>query len=352
MNERLIDVTNSNLYLFNLLFRHQVYLEGVKAGFNVTFRRMLTQLYDEFAKYVGKTRYDKLDGFSRVELQQFVTRFKRAQLTAYNDYTQQLIELLKTFLAADVAVSQAIYKVTNDHPASQPLTPANSDAAPLGTSEGNNALWASVVNSIVPANGLTINQMLSNFASASIAKVSSRINMGYANGDSLKDAFAEIVGSSDVSYRDGLFSVFNNQNNAIIATALQHVSSMSQAAIASQFYESYQWVSVLDSKTTVICRSRNGNVYVYGKGPLPPAHWFCRSKAVALTQGVALHDIPNTFFDWAITQPGAFLVDALGTTMAARFLAGDNSVRDISVNDVATPLTINQFRDKINLITM
>jgi len=45
----------------------------------------------------------------------------------------------------------------------------------------------------------------------------------------------------------------------------------------SDVVERYEWVSTLDSRTSTICRSRDGQKYEFGKGPLPPAHPNCRS---------------------------------------------------------------------------
>lgn len=352
MSERLVDLEKSNLYLFNLLFRHQVYLEGVKAGFAGNFRRMITKLYNEFAKFIGQARYDNLDAFSRVELQQFIRRFQNAQLAEFNLYTQQLIGLLKDFIAVDVKVSGGIYSAVTALPSSQHKATGLAALASFTSGERNDSLWASISQEIVPASGMTIQEMLTNFTTASIGRVSNRISMGYANTESMKDMLASVVGESELNFRDGLFATFSAQNTALVATILQHVSALTQASIASDLYDQDQWVSILDNKTTPICRSRNGNIYPSNQGPWPPAHWFCRSKRVPLTNGDVLHDLPDTFFDWAVTQPEDFLTDALGTTLAAKILADNTSEEDISVNNAAIPLTLDEFSEKINLITM
>ena len=38
----------------------------------------------------------------------------------------------------------------------------------------------------------------------------------------------------------------------------------------------YRWISVLDSRTTDVCRGRSNKVYEVGVGPIPPAHPNCR----------------------------------------------------------------------------
>lgn len=352
MSQRLVDLEKSNLYLFNLLFRHQVYLEGVKADFASHFRQMITELYGEFAKYIGQSRYDTVDAFSRVELQQFIYRFKAAQNHQFNLYTQKLIGLLKDFLAADVAVTSGIYGVVTALPSSEHKQTGLAALAEFAAGDRNDKLWESIAQAIVPATGLTIQQMLSAFTANAITKVNNRIMIGYANNETLKDMFAGITGEAELNFKDGLFATFTTQSNAVVATVLQHVSSLTQGAIAAELYSEDQWVSILDNVTTPICRERDGNIYPSHEGPYPPAHWNCRSKRVPLTNGDALHDLPKTFFDWAVSQPEAFLVDSLGLTLASKILADDNNEKDISINKSAIPLTVDEFGRKINLITM
>ena len=360
MSKHLLDLKNDNLYLFNLLFRHQVYLEGVKAGFARNYKKMLTDLYDEFAKYFGKTEYNSMDDFTRVELHRFIQRFLTAQDSFYSTYTQQLIELLKAFIAVDVDVSNAIYvaatgKSTTER-ADQPKPADNPPTLALyqtsGTEAGNDALWATIADTIIPANGLTIPEMLEQFGNATKSKVSMLMSRAYANGDTMRDTMGMIVGTRSSNFKDGLFATFSNQNNALIATAIQHASSILQAGIASVHFNQYVWVAILDGKTTVICRNRDGNIYVYGEGPLPPAHYFCRSKAVALYVDGETFDTPNTFYDWLTTQPDEVIADMLGQAIAAQIIAGDPKIKGISITDSVSPLTLSAFRSKINLITL
>ena len=194
--------------------------------------------------------------------------------------------------------------------------------------------------------------MLVNFGQYTTSKVSAQINMGYANGDAVREVLAMIATGSDNVDQSSLFSTFTKQNVAIIATALQHISAKVQEAVMSPLFNQDQWVSVMDSKTTAICRSRNGNVYPSDEGPWPPAHWNCRSKRIPLMSDSTLEDLPDTFGEWAGGQPEEFLSDALGATLAERILSEDRNKDTLSINDVALPLTPSAFGEKLNLITM
>jgi SPP1 gp7 family putative phage head morphogenesis protein len=356
---RLEDVVNSNLYLFNLLFRHQVYLEGVKAGMQQHFRKFLIELYGEFAKLIATSGYQQVDEFKRVELQRFIYFFQQAQARVYNQYTQQLIDLLKQFLGIDLSVISVLYAEASSKPTSQhndserkALVTMSSNRSLETLAPQRDQLWASFQQEVNPASGQTLGEMLVNFGKSSTTVVSQRLRAAYVNGESLKETMASIVGTKPSSLSDGLFSRFSAQNDALIATIIQQMSAVAQASIASKLYSKYQWVAILDSRTTVICRSRNGNLYDYGKGPLPPAHWFCRSKAVTLTEGDALHDIPATYYAWLRTQPRKLLEDMLGSAVAAKIVAGNPTVQDISIRDAVRPLTATQFHSKISSMVM
>jgi SPP1 gp7 family putative phage head morphogenesis protein len=346
MSKRLQDVVTSNLYLFDLLFRHQVYLEGVKAGMNVYFVQMLRDLYGEFTKYIGQTRYDTLDGFTRIELLNFVHRFQVSQSHFYNRYTQQLVILLQQFVKADFDVTNAIYAEVNAKPTTKRTAKAGDEVSSTPES-----IWAKASEEIIPASGQTTREMLVNFGSTMLTKVSQQIKIAYANNQKPSELRNDVIGATDGRFNDSLFSTFNNQNTAMIGTLLQFFSAATQASLASEHWTQYQWISILDSKTTLICRSRNGNIYIYGEGPLPPAHWLCRSKTVPLSQGDDLHNIPS-FFDWVKAQPREFINDAFVGSIAAKLVTKDVSLKDISIGGIAKPLTISQFKDKIGLITL
>jgi hypothetical protein len=133
---------------------------------------------------------------------------------------------------------------------------------------------------------------------------------------------------TDHDFIGGLFGLLLSQQTSLLNTAVQHVSSEAQAAVSSLYFEQYQWVAILDGKTTQICIDRDGNVYVYGEGPLPPAHWNCRSKAVPVVSGSHLHNVPTSYAAWLLTQPQSFVNDASTTK----------------------PLTLTEFQGKVKYI--
>ena len=80
-------------------------------------------------------------------------------------------------------------------------------------------------------------------------------------------------------------TVANNQVMALVRTSINQVSN----AASQQVYEAnqdvtkkYRYVATLDTRTSAICRALDGREFEYGKGPMPPQHFNCRSTTVAV----------------------------------------------------------------------
>ena len=63
-------------------------------------------------------------------------------------------------------------------------------------------------------------------------------------------------------------------------TSVNHVAMSAREALYaanSEIIKGVQWVSVLDSRVTLICATFDGEVFEIGTGQRPPAHYSCRS---------------------------------------------------------------------------
>lgn len=80
--------------------------------------------------------------------------------------------------------------------------------------------------------------------------------------------------------RRGATALANTTTAAIFAGALAAVYAANSNVVKKE-----QYVATLDSRTTPICRSLDGNVYKRGKGPHPPIHINCRSVRVPVIDG-------------------------------------------------------------------
>jgi len=399
MTKRINDLnTADNRRMFDLLFRHQVYLEGVKSWFAGEYKQMLNALYGEFARYLARNRYATVDQFTKAELETFIYLFTRAQAQFYSRYTKDLIKLLKQFLADDLNIqkeilqdvtaktttqanlvlqpqlteqeyaglsdvykrdyvrttvddsdasqrAKAIYTLTDDYQANQNASGVYGVGIVAGTKESNQRLWATITNQPIPANGGLLLAMISAYGTNTNAALTAIIRRGYANAWTKPQLQEALLGVGD-DYKGGLFKTLGDKYTTLLATGLQHISSEVQSAVSSIYYERYQWVSVMDAVTTAICIARNGVVYVFGEGPLPPALWNCRAKIVPVANDTTLHDIPKSFVDWLVTQPDYILSDMFGSEAKAASI----TATDFSNIRTVKPLTLTEFQGKVKYI--
>jgi len=90
-------------------------------------------------------------------------------------------------------------------------------------------------------------------------------------------------------------AVANHQVMALMRTSINQVanSASQQTYEANQdITKKYRYTATLDTKTSAICRSLDGQVFEYGKGPVPPQHFNCRSTTVPIVDYEALGFTP------------------------------------------------------------
>ena len=114
--------------------------------------------------------------------------------------------------------------------------------------------------------------MMAGWGDTEVNRLVTGVKMGFVQGKTTRQIVKEVVGSG------GLADISQRNAATVIRTAINHVSTQARETTYkknSDIVEKYEWVSTLDSRTSTICRSRDGQKYDIGKGPLPPAHPNC-----------------------------------------------------------------------------
>lgn len=205
--------------------------------------------------------------------------------------------------------------------------------------------------------------MMTGWGDAEVARLVNGVKMGFVQGKTTRQIVKEVVSTG------GLADVSQRNAATVIRTALNHVSTQARETVYkknSDIIERYEWVSTLDSRTSTICRSRDGQKYEIGKGPLPPAHPNCRSatapvisdeydfldagakRAARGAEGGTQVDASTTYYDFLKQQPAWFQDEALGPTRGKIFRNSGISpeeFRVISVDGFGRPLTLNEMAD-------
>jgi len=176
-------------------------------------------------------------------------------------------------------------------------------------------LQAAVEGSIIGAIGVKIEDALRDLTTKKIKQLRNIITDGIALGDT-QQVIARKVG--------GIMATLHKRQVATLTrTVINHLSATARdVTFKANGVEQYEWVATLDSHTTLTCGSRDGKLYQVGVGPMPPAHWGCRSTVIPASGATARPNGPGDYGSWLKKQPIAFIDEALGVERSRLFRAG------------------------------
>jgi len=107
------------------------------------------------------------------------------------------------------------------------------------------------------------------------------IRKGLADGDT-----PEVIARN--VRRGSVHKITRNQSKALVTTSITSVYAQADHAVYeanAKMLRGWQYVAVLDSRTTQICTHRDGKIYpVSDTSHLPPAHWRCRSTTTPIVK--------------------------------------------------------------------
>lgn len=341
-----------NRRLFDITTRHQVYVEGAKKGFFLDFQRMLAELSKELQDLFARLKYRRLDQLNKSQLNALLVKLRRIQYRIYGTYAGQLVKQIEAFMNVETVMSRRMFGsffnppgvdsngVLSDDDATAFLpmyaeanrtTPLFGVAAITGAGA---ALWARLKNLPMPANGVTVPNFIKSFSASAQGQIERLVRQAWANGLTVDELVAVILGTPGAvlgGIRQGSASIIDrikNQGRAVIDTITQFVSTAVVAGVASAFFASFMWNSVIDSATTDVCIHRNGKIYAFATGPRPPAHMRCRSHITPVVGGEPY--VAAGFASWLAEQP-------------------ETVQKDMNGGDVQ-PLTLKQYESKLRQI--
>jgi len=185
---------------------------------------------------------------------------------------------------------------------------------------------------------LTVDNMVVNFSMSASKRIKAEIQKGIIEGASISNVVKSVDRIVDRKTRRELEAVIRTATNAISSEARKTVYDYNDDII-----KGYRWVSTLDSRTTAVCRGRDGRFYEKGTQPTPPAHYNCRSVVVpviedkySLSGGKTTRmardpdtnksqrvDGKATYNSWLKDQDTEFQDEVLGVRKAQLFRSGN-----------------------------
>jgi len=147
------------------------------------------------------------------------------------------------------------------------------------------------ITGTAPYTGYTIQEWFSGTQASHLNKITARVRVGIANGETLNETMRGIRGSRELNYTDGIVKNYTTRQaktlartitNGVANNAREEFYKANEDIIAYEVY-----VATLDGRTSLICISLSTERYKVGDGPVPPMHPNCRSTRVPVTKLMA-----------------------------------------------------------------
>lgn len=301
-------MTEHNPELLDAAIRHQVFLERYNSG---VVRRMLAHLNRTDAEIVRRIR-DLDDGFTRARLDRTLAQIKALQKTLEEVLRKQLTgELLELsdyetdfqYRVHDGVVGVEFDRVTLDKVRA---------AAVSRPFQGVHLRWAKP------------DEHMTEFSRRRQRLVRETIAQGFTQGDTVQQIIQRVRGTRSQNYRDGVLEINRRTAETLVRTAVNHTANSARDEFFIQNSDVFSGVliaAVLDSRTSVICGSLDGNIYEVGKGPRPPFHPNCRTTTVGVLEGEEPPSL-RRYSDWLKSQDATTQREILGPSRYKLFSKG------------------------------
>lgn len=185
-----------------------------------------------------------------------------------------------------------------------------------------------------PFQGKILREWFTELSTSAFARLRNVIRQGAIEGQTVSQMIQAIRGTKAQGYKDGIADISRRQAEATVRTAINHTATNAKENVYranNRLIKGVMWVSVLDSRTSAVCRGRSGQIYPIDSGPRPPAHPNCRSTVTPVLKNSyagLTDDMPGrvssdmNYDDWLRRQPVAFQNDVLGKDKATLFRQG------------------------------
>jgi SPP1 gp7 family putative phage head morphogenesis protein len=252
-------------------------------------RGLLAQLKESLAGWAGdatELTATELQGLAELQ-SEFVTDQLRKVLPAGSRDAVRTVEIspqfAQTVVTTDptqlnvVALSDDLFAAVQGAPATFSLTAAKGATITLPNGEVlTKAFRGIAVDQAEQFSQVVRNGLLTGETTPSIAK---RLIGNLQFGEDAKTVRQLVAAGGQAT------AVADNQVMALVRTSINQVANTA----SQQVYEAnqditkkYRYVATLDSRTSSICAALDGREFEYGKGPMPPQHFNCRSTTVPI----------------------------------------------------------------------
>jgi len=194
--------------------------------------------------------------------------------------------------------------------------------------------------------------------------VADQVGIGIATGEPTAKIVQRLTGTRAGGFVDGVLHTSRRHAETVVRTAVSHVVTQAREMTYKdnkKVIKGVRYLATLDSRTTDVCISLDGQVFGIYEGPRPPMHHQCRSTTVPVIKswkelGIKLKEakagtrasmngqVPAkmTYGQWLKNQPKSIQNEVLGKGRAKLFRRGkvpvdrfvDNKFRSLSLKEL------------------
>jgi SPP1 gp7 family putative phage head morphogenesis protein len=322
------------------LTRHQIFVQRYARGREKEAARAI-----KAAIRKGLERLKEIDQAGRAIAENNIQELNAYLIELGDEYADTFRNEIIEFGSYEVGVNQRVLEKAVNISLNSP--------APAQLQQ---AIFTNIM-SIEPAKGYTVGGLLEQFGRKNANKVYTIAQEALLLGKSNRELTQDIMNIIPTQQRKA---------ETLARTITNHTSNVARNETMKEntdVVDAYKWVATLDSRTSLICGSRDGIVYeLDDANPKPPAHFNCRSTisfvvnpeydlgkrikgtrpAKGDTKGRVNADL--NYGDWLRRQSPEFQERVLGAERAKLFREGGVKL-DRFVDDQGNVLTLKELRD-------
>ncbi len=270
------------------MVRHQLGLLQFSGHVRNRIWRLLDEteadLREQIERYAGRAGFDAPARLRRLEA--LLERLRETRLAAWRDATAVWLEELEGLARAEPAFLDNVLQ------AAVPVELAATLPA------------ASRLRDIVrsrPFEGKTLREWARDIQRADVDRIERAVKIGLVQNETVPQISRRIVGTAAQRGRDGVTQITRRNAAAITRTVVSGVSSEARALYLEandDLAPQMLFTATLDSRTTPICRSLDGNLYAVDdpQAPKLPLHFGERSLYSPVVDGEVIGDRPRRDF--------------------------------------------------------
>jgi len=335
---------SSNAGLIDAATRHQIFVQRYAAGREQEAAEFIERLIREANRRLS----EDVTELTQARLQSLIADLRLYSTGLFEEMSESVISEMRDFVEYEAGFTE---RMINNN--------VQATAAAPNVTQLQSAIFTSVMD-LEPTQGYRISDALSVFGEKKAQQIVQAIRDGVAIGDTNEQIRRNV---SDFE------RLQKNQSRSLVRTITNHVSVQARDLTLrenEELFDGYEWVATLDSRTSLICMSRDGEIYPFGDNPQtspkPPAHFSCRSTIIPSVKpefdlasdvtgkrpakgakGTTQVAADTTYESWLRRQPASFQDEILGAARGKLFRERRLDIGRF-VDDQGRTLTLDELR--------